>query len=153
MKTWNETKKRAIKSLRAAYLAEVTRFAESLRMRFKAGELRALVDEDLAQPGRYVPMHELERLVTAHFGLQIEEVEDCPKPGWMTLKGDEDSAHLVLAASMSSDAVEDGSDNIFLWATDAATWDVIRIARARGWYKPLPGECEDPLVERSVVAA
>lgn len=152
MKTWNETKKRAIKSLRAAYLAEVTRFAESLRGRFESGELRALVDRDLERRG-YVPMHELERLVTAHFGLQIEKLEDCPKPGWTTLNGDEDSAHLVLAASASSDAVQNGSDNIFLWATDAATWDVIRIARARGWYEPLPGECEDPLVESCGVAA
>jgi hypothetical protein len=141
--TWTETKAAAAVALRAAYLAEVERFAETLRSRFEAGELHGFRGED--DPGAGV--RKLEAAIENHFGLATKEVRDVPAPGWVTYEADAYTAHLVLAVSPSTECA-DSSDGCSYnheaqHAVEAITWDVLAIARSRRWYRATQDESPD----------
>jgi hypothetical protein len=143
--SWADFRTGLIPSLQAAYLAELERFAETLRPRFESGELRAFRDGDENAAGTS-PQWEVERLCAVHFGLQVTKSENAS--GWEQYDGDAATAHAILAASPHAEYTADvvyyhPADH----ATSSAAWDVIALARARGWYVPTPDECEDPALE------
>jgi hypothetical protein len=111
-------------SWRAAYFSDLEQLAETLRPEFEAGRLYTWRGSEDDTPAAY----ELERLCAAHFGFE----------------GDEARAHLILAASPHAAATGE-------WmrpcnhAKEAVAWDVIEIARERGWYTPPKDEAADPL--------
>jgi hypothetical protein len=137
-------------TFRAAYLAEIGRFAETLRPRFESGELRAYRDcddakrDDEGTPVSDSPHWELERLCAAHFGLEVARSEEAD--GDTRLEGDTTAAYLLLAASPRAEATIDTHTHPGYHAAAAATWDVIALARERRWYTPTPDESEDPLI-------
>jgi hypothetical protein len=60
-------------------------------------------------------------------------------------RSDYETAHLILAVSPYSDAVDgETADCAVQHASDAAFWDVIVMARERGWYKPTEDDCAPP---------
>lgn len=131
-RTWIDTK--ALSVLRAAYLAEVERFAEGLRPRFEAGELRKNVPSDYpaAQtPGAIpdTPMERLERLCEERFGLNGRRYYEARIPEV------EAAAHLVLAVSPHVVVAVDDDDGAMIWdqACHAVALDVLASARSRGW--------------------
>jgi hypothetical protein len=145
----------ALERLRAVYLCEVEEMAEKLRPCFEAGELRAPVDADLERgdqaPGWQSPTDRLEAICAERLGLQVTKTKT---DQWMILDADSAVAHAVLMASPTADALGDaGWSHVAFWAQSAAAWDVLRIARSRGWSVPLPGECRDPLDEEAEWAA
>ncbi len=107
---------------RAAYLAEVERFAETLRPRFASGELRAErspEDDQERIPGTTgwgdecfthdpTPEEVIERLVEEHFGIAVTKTPDAH--GGVVFDGDASAAHLILAVSPHSEATEDHVD-------------------------------------------
>jgi hypothetical protein len=131
--TWGDAQL-LVDGVRAAYLSEVGRLARALRPRFEAGELRATTDEDLERLRSGVastPFQELERLCTEHFGLTVVARE---KPDATLYEGDHVAAHAILAVSPSAEDVDVGDWNHpASWAASAVTWDVLRLARSRGW--------------------
>lgn len=140
--TWSEVTRLA-DGLRGAYLVELERFGEQLRPRFEAGELRAMVGADEAVPWAEAPHGKVEAAVRAHFGLMVtkEDLED----GSTRRHGNTIAAALVLTASPHAEATDgDGFYHLADHATEAAAWDVIALARERGWYTPTEEECEDP---------
>ncbi len=154
--TWGEGLTPYLAVIREAYLGKIERFAETLRPRFESGELRAFAERDddgirgaegwgPASHRRDSPHRVLEDLVRDHLGLRITETDH--GNGTRSCDGDEVAAHLVLAASPHGRTSEvcGGEAHPCHAAVDAATWDVIAHARARGWYVPSADECEDPL--------
>jgi hypothetical protein len=131
-----------IPALRAAYAAELERFAERLRPRFESGELRGFTDDDMEREfgdrSWVAPLWKLEKLCAAHFGLEVAttEVDDCST----TYEGDAEAAHLVLLASPSRAETADCYYHECHHASAAVTADVLRIARERGWYRPTQDE-------------
>jgi hypothetical protein len=126
-------------NIRAAYLAEIERLAEKLRPRFEAGELHAITDDELEDDnGRKSAHWKVERACCVHFGLGVKETEEA---GFARLRGDSIAGLLVLAGSPSAALTQDGWNHVNYWARTAAAWDVILLARARGWCRPLAGEC------------
>jgi hypothetical protein len=127
--------------LRTAYLAELERFAEELRPRFEAGELRAgrEGDNDWDDPPKNpkpTPQDKVDALVAKRFGLEVIEGD--------SLDGDATAAWLILAASPHADPLEDEWQHPCYHAMVAAGWDLIALARERGWYTPTRDEHEDP---------
>lgn len=123
--------------VRAAYQAELERLALKLRPRFESGELRGYIDED------FEPFRRIENACAAHFGLKVTET----KTGY---DGDTTTAALVLAASplLADHLWGDGCWHIANLAESVAAWDLLFLARARGWSKPMKGECTfDSLVK------
>lgn len=146
---WNETKMAAAASLRAAYLAEVERFAETLRPRFEAGELRGFRSGDGEMEFEHSPRNMLERLCAAHFGMETTE-HPGKRPGWTSIDGDDQGAYLILAVSAFASAVEEAAQGTFYdhpahHAVEAISWDVLAVATSRGWYQMT--EDEEPSAE------
>lgn len=120
-----------VDALRAAYQAEIERFAEQLRPRFEAGELHWIRDSAESEAA----MYRLVELVREHFGLAESEDHS----------GDTPRAHLVLALSAWAEETDEGG----WWhpashAAEAAAWDVLTVARRRGWYVVPPDESPHP---------
>jgi hypothetical protein len=142
--TWASAKSLS-EALRAAYLAEVERLAMALRSRFESGELRGFRSGD-DDGGGASPHWEVERLAAAWFGLEVARDEDGDS-GSVTIDADARAAHLILAASPhaeSTDCAGGGWNHVCYHAHSAAAWDVIALARERGWYVPTADESEDP---------
>lgn len=123
MAKWNEVKSKALDELRRAYQAEVERFAETLRPRFASGELRGFRDADYedGDAGGSSPVYQLERLAGEHFGLK---------------KGNDSTAHAILAVSRFTRATKDGGwTDAAHHATAAVAREVLAIAQREGWYR------------------
>jgi hypothetical protein len=142
--SWTDAVGTHVESFRAAFLAELARFAETLRPQFEAGELRAYRDGDYEKIE--APQRKLERLCEAHFGLEVTERRK--KDGGAWIDGDTTRARLILAVSPRADATGEGSDvHPCDHAREAVAWDVIAVARERGWYTSTDDEDPDPLAE------
>jgi hypothetical protein len=76
------------------------------------------------------------------FGRPLEWIDE-------TFDGDAARAYLVLAASPHAEATRNTQLHPGHHAQEAAAWDVIAIARARGWYTPTEDECADPLEDEA----
>lgn len=141
---WSEAVAFHRPALRTAYLEEIARFAEPLRPRFEAGELRAHADGD-GYTGN-APDDVIKAAVVAHFGLKVTETRS---EDWIYYDGNEDVARLIMAASPHATASEafGQAPHVCHLAADAALWDVIAHARARGWYTPVENEDPDPNLE------
>jgi hypothetical protein len=150
---WTDASGIHLTALRAAYVAEVARFAETLRPRFESGDLRAFRDGDDEEVFRDhkngipdSPHWKVEKLCAAHFGLEVARTK-CPDGG-ETFDGDAARAHYILAASPHTESTEDeGFFHSCYHATTAAAWDVIALARDLGWYVPTADETEDPMLD------
>ncbi len=159
---WNETRAAVLEQLRAAYMAEVQRFAETLRPRFESGELRGYTDEDgerdererrtrftlSGKPRRGAwrpPLELLEDLCEAHFGLEVNAAETDAAAQEVFQR-----AYLIRSVSPSDALLTEDVQPIAGQAVVAVTGDVLAIARARGWYKPTADEA--PSVEETVWA-
>jgi hypothetical protein len=119
---------------RAAYLEALDELAATLRPRFEAGELYAFRDDQQDYSGQA----RIGDACAKHFGLIWSACED----------GDTATARMILAASPHAPVAGVGSDvHPCDHATEAVAWDVIAIARERGWYTPPGGECSDPLLD------
>lgn len=141
---------------RAAYMAEIERLAEANRARFKAGELRAERDGDfeglksgngIATPEEMdnMPMGRCEGIVAAHFGLGVDRgVTEYGGRPLQTFDGDESAAYMVLACSPHAADTDDNWNHPCFHARNAAAWDLITVARARGMYAPAADELEAP---------
>lgn len=126
---------------RAAYVAEVEMLAERLRPRFESGELRGMRDEDLEDDhGALSPMWEVGQEAGEYFRL-VKRGPPGSIRGGEFYEGAEQAAHLVLLASPSTPYVDNQGLYVAYEAQEAAMWDVILIARERGWYTPGPTEC------------
>ncbi len=131
---WQATCARVLEDLRLAYGAEIERLAETLRPGFEAGELRGWNDPDDDEGAAAL---RLEDLASAHFGLEVQRLENVPRKGDVTYTGDHATAYAILAVSPSSERTEDGYNHVAFQAKDAAALDVLAIARQRGWYAPV----------------
>lgn len=115
----------ALEQLRAEYQARIVALAEELEPRFRSGELRGYRDGD-GNRFRSPPLHQLEDELRRRLARTFAE------------------AHLVLLCSPSTLATFDhGSEDPRYDAGDAAAWDVLRVALARGWYRPEMEEIPD----------
>jgi hypothetical protein len=54
---------------------------------------------------------------------------------------DFEQLHLLALCSPSTKRISDAGQTLFGRAAEAVGWDVLRIARERGWYRPARGEC------------
>jgi hypothetical protein len=143
---WREEFQRRIPTFRAAYLREIEALAEANRGRFLSGELHAgrdleeeawsMGDGEETMPGP----DRVEALVEQHFG-----------------KANEMDAATVAVLLECSPHVPPLAP--FGWNSDAqlfvvaAAWDVIAVARERGWYAVTPDEFTDPLLEPAFLEA
>ena len=155
---WAEAKG-MLEPFRAAYLAELERFALTLEPRFRSGELRATrspEDDQKRIPGTTgwgaecftsgrSPQDEVGDLCAAHFRVEVTTTVDPEDEGRSWFEGDEATAHLILAVSPHGPFIDDGYDHVAYQARDAIAWDVIALARARGWYVPTETEFGDPI--------
>src|SRR5512138_3205272 len=147
---WRREHAALVAKFRPKYLAELERFAETLQPRFEAGELRGITDDDCDREmfgtgDRWrSPIWKLADLCREHFG-----IERTYKVGEVRARErDPVTAELILACSPSAEEVQlhvDDTASASSVAADAITWDVIAIARARGWYTPTEGE--EPALE------
>lgn len=137
---WQAKRREAIEEFRPLYLSEIQRLAEQLRPRFESGELHACTDEDLELPRDSVLPHDrIEEACAERLGLIVDEDDE----------GDRAMAEFVLAVSPNAEAMASNWTHPCYWARAAACWDVILVARERGWYTPasneqwMPGETAD----------
>jgi hypothetical protein len=122
---------------RAAYLEVLEQLAETLRAGFESGELYAFRDA----PGRGDDRGRwrVEDACSRYFGLGTNGDWEAAAAG---------TARMLLVASPRADVTGDGGDvHPCDHAGEAVAWDVIVIARERGWYTPTPGEAPDPLLD------
>lgn len=129
----------AIEAIRAEYQREIESLAEHLRPRFEAGELHAWRESDHGEGE-----DRLHKLVTAHFGLEVTE---SVSGRYRVTSANDAVIHAILSASPTTDATSDNWTHPAYHALSAAAWDVINIARARGWYCLPPGDDETPHAE------
>ncbi len=134
--------------LRDAYLAALERFAATLRPAFESGELRGHRDGDDEDGGRS-PFWKVERLAATHFGVELTSAPD-PDGECVVLRGDEQTAHLILAVSPNAPSICDGSAHPCEHAMQAVACDVVAIARERRWYVPAENEYPDPASVRAL---
>lgn len=135
LETWSTTKAFVIDQLRREYVAEVERFAETLRPRFEAGEFYASRNSGAA--GQTA----LGKLVIAHFGLAVATLNS---DGRVWHMADDVTVHVILAVSDSTDETSGNWIHAAHHAAAAATWDVVAHARRRGWYAPTTDEIPHP---------
>jgi hypothetical protein len=138
-----------LRPVRQWYQRELERLAEQLRPDFQAGRLFAWRDWSTREEELRVtpPTKDLFRRIEAHFGLEAKE-----SGNW--IEGDWETAHLILAASRYSDATDNQSaEHAVQHAADAVFWDVVVMARERGWYKPAADESAPPETTSAEVAA
>lgn len=130
---------------RAAYFQELEQFAETLKPGFAAGEFYSFRDDSIpgvsfgGGDGQYA----LEEACVRHFGLRVEET--IHEDGDASYEGDSGTAHAILSASPHADSTGEGAVHPCDHAKEAVAWDVIAIARERGWYTPTPDESKDPV--------
>lgn len=143
-------------AFRSAYLAELARFAESLRPRFESGELRAYrspVDDPKRIPGTTgwgdecftrsnSPQYALDRMAGEHFGITMTTTRAPDGSDWYD--GDALRAHMILAVSPHAEATGEGANHPCDHACESIGWDLIAYARERGWYTPTEDEFDDP---------
>lgn len=143
-----------LEALRGWYRREIEKLAEELRPRFEAGELRAYRDSDFDDEDGPAwrdsddqPKHLIEAACGRHFGLGkfVEGEFTLGHPRFF--EGDEAAAYLVLALSPHAPFMDTAPIHPGLVARDAAAWDVIAVARARGYYVPAADEQKDPAQE------
>lgn len=147
---WTDAATPHAAALRAAYEAEIVRFALTLEAGFRSGELYAVRDADMSirVPKERIAHYRLEDLCRSHFGLEVEE--DDAGMSWTDQQ--ESVAHVILAASPHTAATWDaGHHSPLHHAAEAAGWDVIAYARAQRWYTPTEDECDDPAIRRPTV--
>jgi hypothetical protein len=125
-----------VPALSAAYMLEVEQFAETLRPRFESGELRAFTAAD-GELGVGSPHFELEELCRAHF--RASEIDDV-------------AVALMLQLTPRAQAMAGWGDTDRARLESAIAWDVIAVARRRGWYVPSPAEHPDPLTVKRCTA-
>src|SRR5512133_60901 len=128
--------------LRDAYRAALERFASTLRPAFESGELRGYRDGDDENGGRS-PFWTVEALAATHFGVELTCTPD-PSGECELLSGDEATAHLILAVSPHAASTGEGAVHVCAHAMQAVAWDVVSLARERGWYVPEGGEYPEP---------
>jgi hypothetical protein len=132
-----------LEPLQRSIRAEVEAFAESVRPMFERGELYAARSpEDDDTPFPETAHGRLEALVTEHFGLKVTERE---LGDFIEYDGDAVAAYALLACSPRGEALRSTHYHPAYHALEAISWDVIAIARARGWYVPTASECGDPI--------
>lgn len=125
--SWRRAQEELAAKFRPLYLAELERFAETLRPRFESGELHGCTDDDINAGAR------LEALCMEHFGLRVV---------------DPATADMILAVSPSAGQASDPNQEVSSFnASYACAWDVLAVARARGWYTPAADE--EPALEAS----
>jgi hypothetical protein len=124
---------------RFAYLEVLEDLAQALKPRFEAGELYAFRDPD-SKPSDYSGLKRVEDACSKHFGLGSFE------SGW-----DDDNngtARMILAVSPHTEVTGEGGEvHPCDHAREAVAWDLIALARERGWYTPTADEFADPLLE------
>lgn len=121
---WGDLRESLLPQLRAAYLAEVERFAEENRPQIESGEFGEC-DDDMS------PRYALEDACGDRFGCRAVETED-----GRSSTGDAGAALWVLAASPSADdEVHAGFFHVAQAAQSALGTDVLAIARKRGWIR------------------
>lgn len=142
--TWGDVAAVHLAALRDAYTAEVERLAQQLRPRFASGELRANTSDEYegAPDLDALPQGRLEAICAEHFGVGVTKIEH--ENGRVEYAGDERTAYLLLAVSPHTESTCGDVYHPGYHAQDAAAWDVIALARKRGWYTPAPTECGDP---------
>ena len=132
--------------LRENYARRIEHIAEQLRPRFEAGELHGYNDADsraIDEADReWRREHPRAKGYSGAFerspGMRLEK-----EVARRLRLNDARNACLVIAVSATSPyAIErqDAHCTLEGRATWAATWDVLRVARVRRWYKPAPGE-------------
>jgi hypothetical protein len=122
---------------RAAYLEVLEQLAETLRAGFEAGEFYAFRDA----PGRGDDRGRwrVEDACSRYFGLGTNGDWEAAAAG---------TARMLLVASPRADVTGDGGDvHPCDHAGEAVAWDLIALARERGWYTPTADEFADPLLE------
>lgn len=128
-----KTTKEALAQVQAAYRAEVEEVAKNLRKRFGPRGLHGMTEgeaEDYNEKRR-PPWYRLEALVSRAFGVDKLSHED---------------VLLLLAVSKHAEPMTGyGWRTPRGWLAEALTWDVLVVARERGYYTILPGEETDPL--------
>ena len=117
----------ALEALRADYLHRMEALAEKLRPRFESGELHGLNSEDARRCDTVLGGSDENRPA-------VDLLErECRR----ALVRTSAQAYLVLACSPSTAATFDvGCHHPVYHAMSAAAWDVIRVARTRGFYRP-----------------
>lgn len=111
------------------YRPKIERLAEELKAQFVSGELHGYNDTDSQRdeddPTFKASSHRLENELAEELGC-----------------GEARDGYLILACSQSEPLVYGGSviDDPARGAAEAMVYDVIRIARQRGWYTVTPGE-------------
>ncbi len=120
---------RLIGAARVEYLHQVEKIAARLRPRFESGELRGFTDADLQREGEpgsttwKAPLWRLEAIAGRAFGVT------------------EDNAIAILGVSPSAHGTDFGGWTAHRFHARAAlSWDVLRVARARGWTVRGPSE-------------
>lgn len=150
--SWQAAQEALVARLRPLYLAEVARFAETLRPDFEAGRLYGYRGGDNGTSIESTPIGRLEELCAEHFGIQVDDEERDGNA--YQVERDFMTARMILAVSPSADGASDpGAEAESFNAQFAAAWDVLAVARARGWYKPTPDESPDVEETRWVEAA
>ncbi len=136
---WQTTCARVLEDLRLAYGAELERFGETLRSKFESGKLRGMTDSEFEAKGAYKrsPLHHLETLCGRHFGL-------ASKDGKLVETYEAfQTAYLIRSVSTGEVATEDAQP-VVGQAITAVMHDVLALAKARGWWRPRPGEMPTP---------
>jgi hypothetical protein len=154
--TWGDTKAAwrssfdaLVERFRPLYLAEVVRCAETLRPRFESGELHGYRPDDDGDVSSesLAPMDRLEDLCAEHFGIRVDEVErvEDGRSYLYDVERDPRTADMILEVSPSAEGGSvTGQDVPSFNAKYSIAWDVLAVARARGWYRPPHDECPSP---------
>ncbi len=145
MMTGTEAKAGALDVLRGAYLREVEQLAEELRPRLESGELHGFRDEEDLSPGGAT--EKLEALCAQRFVLEPGRIGIEESSAFVRCIGAEPEgaaefreacrqAYFVRLVSPSEDVVTADAQPVAGQAVEAIVADVLRVAEARGWYKP-----------------
>lgn len=139
-KAWTAT---AVETLRRDYNRMIEEIAEALRPRFERGELHGWRESDNEmeedESERWDGKGDRAELEHPLFVLEQECRERlCGTAEYSD--GDDLSTFLVLALSPSLVECWDDSATPEGNAGEAAAYDVLRIARSRGWYEPTKDE-------------
>lgn len=149
---WQAAQEALVARFRPEYLAEVVRLAETLRREFEAGGIYGYRGGDNGTAIESTPIERLEELCAEHFGIQVDDEERDGNA--YQVERDFMTARMILAVSPSADGASDpGVEAESFNARVAAAWDVLAVARARGWYNPTPDESPDAAETRWALEA
>jgi hypothetical protein len=124
---------------RVAYLEELEQLADAMRPGFQAGEFYSFRGDGDEGGGQ----RRTENACARHFGLGVTPDE------WEEGGVGSGTARMILAVSPHADVTGEGSLYPCDHARESVAWDVIAVARERGWYTPTHDECGDPLEDAS----